>query len=1317
MLVFVLTLKFLTKVRFFNELIIPYFYNVKPFPMRSPVAIAFTLILLICTGRIAAQPEAKTPVPMNFNLSSDPVLYTVGYAHLDTEWRWDYPETINKFLKATLDDNFRFFEKYKDYVFTFSGARRYKMMKEYYPERYEKLKKYISTGRWFVGGSSVDECDANIPSPESIIRQVLYGNNYFRNEFGKESVDFLLPDCFGFQAHLPSALAHAGLKGFSTQKLEWGSAVGIPFNIGNWTGPDGKGIVAALNATDYGGDIDPRLDTAKYWVNRVMDNGKKYGVFADYRYYGTGDIGGAPSETAIKNGIGSLRNPDGLIHVYLSSSDQLFRDLTDEQKNNLPVYKGDLLLTQHSAGSLTSQAYMKRWNRKNELLAQSTEPLAVMADWLGGIPYPLASLNQAWWLTLGSQMHDILPGTCIPEAYTYAWNDEILAQNKFSSLLESSFGTVVRAMDTRGNGKAVVVYNPLAISRDDLVEAELNYPEGAPENIQVVGPDGNEVPSQILNRTKSGLKILFPAIVPSFGLTCFHVWTSRNESESKTGLSAGSNSLENEFYKITLNANGDVASILDKKLNKEVLSGPARLEFQKEHPEYWPAWNMDWKDRKNPPVGYVDGNPKITLVENGPVRVSFRIERTARNSNFIQWISLATGESGKRILFKNLVEWQSKGVSLKASFPLTASNPVATYNLGLGTIERATNDEKKYEVPSREWFDLTDKSGTFGASVLEDCKFGSDKPNDKTLRLTLLYTPTTNFYHDQATQDWGTHEFTYALYSHKGDWRAGKSEWQGRSVNQPLRAFQVPVHSGVLGNTFCFAKVSTSQVDIRALKKAETGNMIILRIQELFGKDVDNAEITLAGKILTAYEVDGQERKTGEATVKDGKLLVSIPKFGIRSFACTLAPPVEKLSGPSNLPLVLPYDETVTCSEKYKKNGVFTPKGYGIPAELFPDNLTIDGIRFTLGNKAEGQKNMIACRGQKIALPKNSNYNMVYILAAAVKDTGGLFRTADSKLNLRIQKYEGVIGQFDKRSWDKLGRIKSLEKGFIKRDQVAWFATHIKKDTVNAPYHYAYIFKYSMDIGPSSDYLQLPENDAIKIFAITVAENGYDEAQPLQPLYDDFSGRKGLNLVTEKRNVTEDMLPAAKLIAVKNRNLADLPYKISLKDYADMHMPNGVTFNYYYSGTEKLKANQPEQGVFVSAFNDGMFDLLPSDSARDVWFEQGEGRVVMDLQNSMGIDSLHLFSSLDTRRGPQFFSVWGCDKDVRPPVTGDPKTNGWKYIVSATPLDIWGSGKVVYSILPDKTKPLNCRYLMWVSEESCHGPYYFREIDVFERQK
>ncbi len=1273
------------------------------------------LLLFLLMNVANAQPEAGKAFAPKYNLSKDPVLYTVGYAHLDTEWRWDYEETINVCIKNTLNDNFQRLEKYKPYVFTFSGARRYKFMKEYYPEKYEKVKKYIAQGRWFVGGSSVDECDANVPSPESVIRQVLYGNGYFRSEFGKESVDFLLPDCFGFQAQLPSVLAHAGLKGFSTQKLSWGSAAGIPFNLGNWIGPDGKGLIAALNATNYNGSVKKRLDTISYWVNRVMDNGNKYGVFADFRYYGVGDEGGAPREEDVKNAVESLGQPDSKINVYLTSSDQLFRDLNDDQKKQLPSYSGDLLLTEHSSGSLTSQSYMKRWNRMNEQLALAAEPLAVMADWMGSIKYPQRSLNEAWWLVLGSQMHDILPGTCIPKAYEYAWNDEVLALNKFSATLESSAGAVIRAMDTQGKGIALVVYNPLVIPRKDVVEAEILYPDGAPKAVKVFDASNKELPSQILASTKVSMRILFSASVPSLGLAVFDVQPVKETSTYTSTVTVSPTSLTNEYVKITVNAAGDISSIIDKKFGKELLSAPVRLEFQKEHPAYWPAWNMDWNDRKNPPVDFVKGPAKITVVENGPVRATIKIERTGRNSQFTQYIQLAAGK--EPVIIRNTINWQSRGVSLKAAFPLTATNTVATYNLGLGTEERATNNEKKYEVPSREWFDLTDKSGSFGVTIFEDCKFGSDKPNDKTLRLTLLFTPTPNFYHDQATQDWGIHEITYGIYSHKGDWRAGLSEWQGRGLNQPLRVFQVSQHTGFLGKSFSFAKVSVPQVDIRSIKKAENGKDVIIRLQELVGKDIQNVEVALSAKIIKAWEIDGQEHLIGEATLKNGKLLTDMNKFAIRSFAVQLEPPAEKLNEPASIELPLPFDQDVVSSEKNRKNGRFDEQGLSIPAELLPETIMVDGVQFNFGPKIDGKNNVLSCNGQKITLPKTGNFNHVYILAAALSDTSGTFKVGSAKASLRIQKYLGNIGQFDNRQWDKLGRISGMEKGYIKRNEVAWFSTHLHKDTINIPYQYAYIFKYALEASPASGILQLPENSAIKIFAISVADNPYDQVHPARPLYDDFTDRPAMTLNLPRRFVDEKMVPAAQVVVTSKRNLSELPARLTMKDYADIHQPNGVTSAYYFSEADTTLTGSINDGMNVSAINDGMYDLLPGDSLNDKWSDKGEGRILMDLQKEIELDSIHIFTAQDTKRGAQTFSLWGASGEKSPAAKGDPKAAGWSFILYAAPEDVWGNSKALYTITPLKDKLKQYRYLLWVSEDSPHGPYYFREVDLFEKQK
>ena len=226
--------------------------------MRRTLNRLFLLVILFSLDFSGAAAQSKTA--SDPDLTQQPTLYVVGYAHLDTQWRWEYPQVIREYLPKTMHDNFALFEKYPHYVFNFSGANRYRLMKEYWPEDYAKLKQYVAAGRWFPAGSSMEEGDVNSPSAESIIRQILYGSQYFRREFGKTSAEYMLPDCFGFPASLPSILAHMGIRGFSTQKLTWGSAarvggpgsientpVGIPFNVGFWEGPDGRGVIAAFN--------------------------------------------------------------------------------------------------------------------------------------------------------------------------------------------------------------------------------------------------------------------------------------------------------------------------------------------------------------------------------------------------------------------------------------------------------------------------------------------------------------------------------------------------------------------------------------------------------------------------------------------------------------------------------------------------------------------------------------------------------------------------------------------------------------------------------------------------------------------------------------------------------------------------------------------------------------------------------------------------------------------------------------------------------------------------------------------------------------
>jgi alpha-mannosidase len=493
---------------------------------RIVVAGLSGLLILTC---VQGPARGQSPNPKT------PTLYVVGYAHLDTEWRWDYPTTIREFLPKTMRINFSFFEKYPHYIFNFSGANRYRMMKEYYPEAYERVKAYVAAGRWHPSGSSMEENDVNSPSAESIIRQVLYGTHWFKAEFGKTSAEYMLPDCFGFPASLPSILAHCGLLGFSTQKLSWGSfapvggpdspektPAGIPFNIGVWEGLDGKGVIAALNPGSYGSSVTYDLSKTPPpqppagederrrrppltdWPARIALDGAAAGLFADYMYYGTGDTGGAPDEDSVRlmeeivtKGEAALspdspavKVGDGPVRVISAASDRMFFDISPETRAKLPRYKGDLELTNHSAGSITSQAYMKRWNRRNEVLAEDAEAASVAAAWLGERAYPRRRLNDAWALVMGGQFHDIIPGTSIPKAYEYAWNDEVVALNQFGGVLTRAVETVAAALDTRVEGSAVIVTNGMSIPREDVVEAAVEFPAGLPRAVRVFGPDG-----------------------------------------------------------------------------------------------------------------------------------------------------------------------------------------------------------------------------------------------------------------------------------------------------------------------------------------------------------------------------------------------------------------------------------------------------------------------------------------------------------------------------------------------------------------------------------------------------------------------------------------------------------------------------------------------------------------------------------------------------------------------------------------------------------------------------------------------------------
>src|ERR1700723_2249244 len=1162
-------------------------------------------VVLACVELLSA---AHAQTAEKTDLSKQPTLYVVGYAHLDTEWRWEYPQVIDEYIRKTMEDNFKLFEKYPHYIFNFSGANRYRFMKEYFPGDFARVKKYVDQGRWFPAGSSMEEGDVNTPSAETIIRQILYGNNWFRKELGKASAEYMLPDCFGFPASLPTILAHSGVKGFSTQKLVWGSSApgggveslektpeGTPFNVGVWIGPDGESVLTGLNPGDYSGgiysdlskpwpplppnaaledlnrrlqplqqkvqkaeeseqtldakDIEEFLDFRNQqrafskaeqdrelnrhqgdWAARVELNGKVTGVLTDYHYFGTGDIGGTPDEDSVKRleaivtqGAASLppageffssREPhpqwperklgDGPVHVISATAEQMFQDITAEQAAKLPRFTGEMELTNHSAGSLTSQGYQKRWLRQEELLADAAEKASIAAQWLGARSYPLERLNDAWTLVMGGHFHDLAAGTATPKSYEFAWNDDVIAMNQFAGVLSNATAGVAAALNTETKGVPIVVFNPLNIAREDLVEASVSFRGGEPKSVHVTGPDGKDVPAQISND-----KVVFVAKAPSVGYAVYDVQPGSGPAD-QYGMKVSENSLENQYYRVKLNADGDVASIFDKSLGKELLSAPARLAISYDNPEHWPAWNMDWDQEQAAPKAYAGGPAKIRVVERGPARVAVEVSREAAGSKFVQTISLSAGDAGQRVEFKDVIDWKTRESNLKATFPLTVSNEMATYNWDIGTIERPSAEPKKFEVPTHQWIDLTDASGEFGATILTDCKNGSDKPNDHTIRLTLIRTPgTRGGYADQGTQDIGHHEFVYGIAGHAAGWRDSGTDWRAQRLNDLMIAFETSQHAGGLGREFSLLKVSDPRVRVLAVKKAELSDEIIVRLVELDGKPQGDVRVAFGAPIVAAREVNGQEQPVGTARVNAGALVTSFSAYQPRTFAVKLARGSTKVPVVQSVPVPLKYDLAAASNDGTRSVGGFDGKGNALPAEMLPELLAFNDVQFQLAPAKTGAPNAAVAKGQIIDLP-SAQYNRAYVLAASADgDQKAIFEVGGKKVEMNIQDWGGFIGQWDDRQWsskdtshDDYGEMTGIKPGYIKRADLAWYCSHHHNMAgQNVAYRYSYLFAYPIDLPAGTKSIQLPANEKIRVLAISVSQEN-PEIKPAQPLYD-----------------------------------------------------------------------------------------------------------------------------------------------------------------------------------------------------------------------
>ena len=793
-------------------------------------------------------------------------LTLVGHAHIDTAWLWPVRETKRK-CSRTFSTVLRYMEQYPEYHFSCSQPVQYDWMKTHYPEIYKDIKKRVKEGRWEACGAPWVEPDCNVPSGESLVRQFLLGNRFYRQEFGLHSRTAWLPDAFGYCWSLPQIMRKAQVDAFVTTKIDWSAYTQHPYNYFLWEGPDGTSIRAVMPPLSYNGTPAPK-DLIAQW-----DQFKQKEKVNELPFcFGWGDGGGGPTWEMLEHGK-RLGNVMGVPRCSFGRVQDCVDRMAEQcAAEALPVWNGELYLELHR-GCQTSQARTKRNNRKCEMALRDAEWLSALSLIHKG-PYGRKELEDAWKLVLTNQFHDILPGSSINEVYVQADADYAETREHIASARDKALNHLLKRIDARGGGVPVVVFNSLSWSRTDAAEVTAPLPD---EGFEVRNQKGDPVLHQVIGENRL---LILAEDVPPLGYAVYHIVPDPTAVPEGAVMDATARKLENDFVRVRIDKNGRLTSVYDKFARREALETGQRgnvLQFFDDRPYEHDAWDIDHNFEEI--MWEAPAPERVEVAEAGPIRSVVRVVwRTEKGSVITQDITLHI--HSPRVDFVTHVDWKDKRTLLKAAFPVAVHSARAAYEIQYATVERATHrntpfDRARFEVPAQKWADLSE--GDYGVSLLNDCKYGYDV-KDNVLRLSLLRSPIEPDPH----ADEGEHFFTYALYPHEGDWRWGAVQ-EGYELNAPLLACEGVASKGSLPPVYAFAAVDQPNVIIDAVKRCEDSDDVIVRLYEAYGQR-GVCKLTFGGEPKAVTECDLMEENDAEVNLKGHTVRFQVKPYEIRTF-------------------------------------------------------------------------------------------------------------------------------------------------------------------------------------------------------------------------------------------------------------------------------------------------------------------------------------------------------------------------------------------------------------------------------------------------
>ncbi len=794
-----------------------------------------------------------------------PHVTATGHAHIDVAWLWRLRHTR---LKAadTFATALYHMDRYPHFIFTASTPQLYQYVKEDEPALYARIKEKIAAGQWEAEGAMWLEADTNITGGESLVRQFIYGKRFFQEEFGVDTKVLWLPDVFGYSAALPQLIKGADAEYFITTKISWNDTNRFPVDTFWWEGIDGTRVLSHFITAQNADSEQFYTYNAEAWPGVMVRSWRNYRQQAVNREllvaYGWGDGGGGPTREMVE-AAGMQAQPisrdiptasPGKVRDYM---DRLAARVGDDPR--LPVWAGELYFEYHR-GTYTSQAHTKRNNRCAERDLHNAEVLATLAHHLAAQPYPKAALDDAWRTVLTHQFHDILPGSSIGPVYADAAEHYARVREATDGVIHAALSALAAAV-AAPTGSLLAV-NALPWPRTDLVELAAEQAAALAVPTQSL-PDGRAL-ALLADIPALGYRVVAP---PPGPLPVFdregeivREGISQNEPDQPLtrsplsiadgeglgggatssplsiadgeGLGVGPSLLENRWYRLELNAQGQITRLYDKEQGREVLAAGERANvFQlfEDKPNNFDAWDIDAFYAQK--MWELDGLVERTVIEQGPLRGGLRLTwRYLDRTTITQTLYLYA--DSRRIDFVTEVDWHEQQTLLKVAFPVAIHTTHATAEIQFGNIRRPTYrntswERAQFETCGHKWVDLSE--GDYGVALLNDCKYGYDVL-ENVLRLTLLK----GAIYPDPEADQGRHQFTYSLLPHAGDWFAGNVHRAAYELNYPLLHTAMPVgaDNGVAPASISVATTDAPNVIIETVKRAEASDDLVLRLYE-----------------------------------------------------------------------------------------------------------------------------------------------------------------------------------------------------------------------------------------------------------------------------------------------------------------------------------------------------------------------------------------------------------------------------------------------------------------------------------------------------